>query len=276
MEARTARSYQTPGFFSLASQAGDLTRPRHGRGWLYVRSLWLAAALTCVLAGCATGAPIGGRHFYVERYEPFARPGATRQIPAPAERPAASISVASGARDTAVGTAQSLLGKHQIVVRGKRYGDDCTSFVLALYEPLGVNLLTEALPGDNGVTAMWRFASNHGRIFEGGRPIPGDLVFFKETYDRNRDGQTNDGLTHIGLVEDVEADGTVLVIHRVARGVVRYRMNLSSPTQVRTAAGKRVNDWLRTEAPGSRPRLTAELFAGFATLLPVESRRSKR
>jgi hypothetical protein len=242
-----------------------------------VRIAILTAAVT-LLTGCATGAPVGGRHLFVERYEPFARPASPREIPdaEPIERPATQLVIAPGARDTAVGTAQGLLGKHKVIVKGKRYGDDCTSFVSALYEPLGVNLLTEAQPGDNGVTAMWRFASKHGRIFEGGRPLAGDLVFFKETYDQNRDGQANDGLTHIGLVEDVEADGTVLVIHRVARGVVRYRMNLGSPTQVRTSDGKRLNDWLRTEAPGSKPRLTAELFAGFATLLPVESRLAKR
>lgn len=242
-----------------------------------MRSLWFSAALTLVATGCATGAPVGGRYLYVERYEPFARPAATREIPDAADdHPGTPVTVAAGARQTAVGTARGLLGKTRVVVRGKRYGDDCTSFVRAIYEPLGVNLLTEAEPGDNGVTAMWRFASHHGRIFEGGRPLPGDLVFFKETYDLNRDGNTNDGLTHIGLVEDIEPDGTVLVIHRVARGVVRYRMNLANPTQLRTTGGKRLNDWLRTEAPGSKPRLTAELFAGFATLLPVESRFAAR
>ncbi len=241
-----------------------------------MRSLLLSAAFALVGTGCATGAPVGGRHLFVDRYEPFTRPASTREIPVPAEHPAAPIGVAAGARATAVGTAQGLVGKNRVVVGGKRYGDDCTSFVKAVYEPLGVDLLTEAEPGDNGVTAMWRFASRHGRIFEGGRPLPGDLVFFKETYDQNRDGQANDGLTHIGLVEDVEADGTVLVIHRVARGVVRYRMNLNAPTQMRTRSGKRLNDWLRTEAPGSKPRLTAELFAGFATLLPIESELAHR
>jgi peptidoglycan DL-endopeptidase CwlO len=242
-----------------------------------MRFIWLSATLTLVATGCATGAPIGGRHLFVERYEPFARPASTREIPATEERAAVPLVVAAGARNTAVDTARGLVGKTRVVVGGKRYGDDCTSFVKALFEPLGVDLLKEAEPGDNGVTAMWRFASHHGRIFEGGRPLAGDLVFFKETYDQNRDGRSNnDGLTHIGVVEDVEADGTVLVIHRVARGVVRYRMNLSAPTQVRTSSGKRLNDWLRTEAPGSKPRLTAELFAGFATLLPVESRLARR
>ena len=50
----------------------------------------------------------------------------------------------------------------------------------------------------------------------------------------------------------------------------------ATEAQLRTADGKRLNDWLRTEAPGSKPRLTAELFAGFATLLPVESSIAKR
>jgi len=242
-----------------------------------MRRTLLSAAMWLVATGCATGAPIGGRQFYVERYEPFSRPAATREIPdASTDEPAVPVTVALGSRETAVVTAQSLIGKTKVVVKGKRYGDDCTGLVRAVFEPLGVDLLAAAAPGDNGVTAMWRFAAKHGRIFEGGRPLPGDLVFFKETYDLNRDGQSNDGLTHVGVVEDVEADGTVLVIHRVARGVVRYRMNLGNPTQLRAADGRRVNDWLRTEAPGSKPRLTAELFAGFATLLPVESQQAKR
>jgi hypothetical protein len=236
-----------------------------------MRSVWLSAAV--LLGGCATGAPVGGRQHRVERYEPFAPAAAPRSIPTAGSRDGlAPLAVKPGARDTAVQVAQGLLGKTKVVVDGRRYGDDCTGFVRALYEPLGVNLLAGGEPGDNGVTAMWRFAARHGRIFEGGRPLPGDLVFFKETYDLNRDGQRNDGLTHVGLVEDVEADGTVLVIHRVARGVVRYHMNLASPTAQRAADGKRLNDWLRTEAPGSRPGLTAELFAGFAAVLPVEAR----
>jgi peptidoglycan DL-endopeptidase CwlO len=233
-----------------------------------VRSWRLRAALTLACTGCATGAPVGGREFAVASYEPFTTPAAARRAPE-SGAPGAPLAVQPGARDAAVLAAQALVGRTRVVVAGKRYGDDCTGFVQAIYAPLGVDLLSGGQPGDNGVTAMWRFAARHGRIFRGGRPLPGDLVFFEETYDLNRDGQRNDGLTHVGLVEDVEADGTVSIIHRVARGVVRYRMNLAAPTQLTAADGRRLNDWLRTEAPGSRPRLTAELFAGFATLLPV-------
>lgn len=242
-----------------------------------VRHLALTCLLIAAASGCATGGPIGGRRFYVERYEPFARPAPAVEIPPAEPTPSPrSLALAPGSRESALSTARALVGKTKLVVNGKRYGDDCTGFVRAVYEPLGLDLMADAAQGDNGVTAMWRFAGKHGRIFEGGRPVPGDLVFFKETYDLNRDGQTNDGLTHVGVVDDVEADGTVVIIHRVARGVVRYRMNLAAKTLPKAPDGKKLNDWLRTEAPGSKPRLTAELFAGYATLLPIESARASR
>jgi len=243
----------------------DAARPSATLG--LVRAAWSISLLA--LSACATGGPVGGRHFYVERYAPFAPAASLRAIPPSDEGPTQTLVLAPGSRESAVSTARHLVGQTKLVVNGKRYGDDCTGLVRAVFEPLGINLLTSAEQGDNGVTAMWRFAAKHGRIFEGGRPVPGDLAFFKETYDLNRDGHSNDGLTHIGVVEDVEADGTVIIIHRVARGVVRYRMNLSHPTQLRANDGRRLNDWLRTEAPGSKPRLTSALFAGFAPIRPA-------
>lgn len=220
---------------------------------------------------------MGARPLMVDHYEPIVPPATPVDIPSPvveAPEPPAPIPapepVVDHTRDEIAEAARALLGKTQLVIEGKRYGDDCTGFIRALFEPLGLNLMTEGRRGDNGVTAMWRFASRYGRIYEGGRPVVGDLVFFKETYDLNRDGRVNDGLTHIGLVDDIEPDGTVLVIHRVARGVVRYRMNLENPKLHQSADGKPLNDWLRVETAGSRRRLTGELFASFATVLPVQ------
>ena len=116
----------------------------------------------------------------------------------------------------------------------------------AVYAQAGVSLRTSTKPGDNGVTALYRYALNHGRVYNGGRPVPGDLVFFRETYDQNRDGRRNDGLTHVGIVDQVDADGTVTVIHRVKRGVVRYRMNLARPRVAKDPnTGRILNDTLR-------------------------------
>jgi peptidoglycan DL-endopeptidase CwlO len=229
------------------------------------------------LCACATGAPVGGRLALTDGYEPFARAGAPAGLPAATTSQVNTpVVVAPGAREAAVEAARRFVGAKAISVGSRRFGDDCVGLVRAVYAQAGVDLMAEGTAEDNGVTAIWRYASHHGRLFDGGRPLPGDLVFFRETYDFNRDGRQNDGLTHVGVVEDVEADGTVVVIHRVARGVVRYRMNVGHPDQPVDPSGKRWNDWLRAEQAGAKPKLTGQLFAGFATLLPVESRLAKR
>lgn len=169
------------------------------------------------------------------------------------------------------------MGKSQIVLSGKRYPSDCTGMVRGVFDQLGIDLTQGARPGDNGVTAIYRYAASHGHIYQGGHPVPGDLVFFRETYDVNRDGRTNDGLTHVGIVDALLEDGTVVVIHRVARGVVRYRMNLQHPEANRDPrTGRILNDYLRSPGGAHRGVLTAQLFAAYATLLPIESRYARR
>ncbi|WP_224366561.1 CHAP domain-containing protein [Hyalangium versicolor] len=183
----------------------------------------------------------------------------------PTPRPAP----ARDARETVLATARALVGKSQVKVGGRAYPSDCTGLVEAVYAQAGVSLRGTSKPGDNGVTALYRYALNHGRVYNGGRPVPGDLVFFRETYDQNRDGRRNDGLTHVGIVDQVDSDGTVTVIHRVKRGVVRYRMNLSKPGVGKDPdTGKILNDTLRAPGSGRSFALTGQLFSAFATVLP--------
>jgi hypothetical protein len=225
-----------------------------------------------LLAGCANHLPAGTSVALSDGYQPIGRPATAMRIPS-ATTPVTPelMTVPPGAREKVVKSANALIGKKGLVVDDRAFSSDCTGLVRAAYSTVGIDPAVEGVPGENGVSAIWRFSSRHGRTFFGGRPLPGDLVFFRETYDRNRDGRSNDGLTHIGLVERVEVDGTVQILHRVAQGVVRYRMNLGYPDDSLSRAGARVNDWLRSGGPNSTPRLTSQLFAGYATLLPVES-----
>ena len=119
------------------------------------------------------------------------------------------------------------------------------------------------------MTAVWRWTSAPWTTLPTGHPDPGDLVFFHDTYDRDHDGKLDDGLTHIALVESVDADGTIFIIHRVSRGVMRYRMNLERPA-LRTdpGSGRVLNDWLRGSSAGVSPVLTGQLFAAFGAVLP--------
>ena len=144
--------------------------------------------------------------------------------------------------------------------------DDCSGLVRLAYQKAGIDLVSHGfLEGENAVSAIYRRAQGQGALHLR-RPRPGELVFFRETYDRNRDGLRNDGMTHIGVVESVEPEGTVTFIHRGGKGIARSRMNLLFPRTHRIGAGGPVlNDYLRAASRGQRAWLTGELFVGFAS-----------
>ncbi|MCP3141769.1 NlpC/P60 family protein [Pyxidicoccus xibeiensis] len=149
---------------------------------------------------------------------------------------------------------------------GKGVPNDCSGFVRLAYLAAGIDLVAHGfLSGENAVSAIFRRALEVGTVHHQA-PRPGDLVFFRETYDRNRDGRRNDGMTHIGVVEGVDAEGTVTFIHRGGKGVARSRLNLSAPTKHQLGQGGPVlNDFIRPAAKGSRAYLAGELFAAFAS-----------
>jgi cell wall-associated NlpC family hydrolase len=178
-------------------------------------------------------------------------------------------SLSTPQREHLISLARKFLGQTSIQVGRKKYPADCTGFVRALFDPLGINLMANARRGDNGVQAIYRYAQAHGEVYMRRAPEPGDLVFFRETYDRNRDGRQNDGLTHVGLVDGVSDDGTVSVIHRVKRGVVRYRMNLQhADIHIDPRTRQTLNDYIKTGSGNTRAILTGQLFAAYGAVLP--------
>ena len=71
-------------------------------------------------------------------------------------------------------------------------------------------------------------------------------------------------MTHVGIVETVEDDGTVTFIHRGGHGIVRAHMNLERRTTFRDGDDT-LNDVLRRKSRRSRAYLAGELFAGYAS-----------
>ena len=191
--------------------------------------------------------------------------------PAVEEPPPARPTAEPAPRDPVLRTlsaARAELGK-----RSGREGLDCSTFVRRAYAAVGVDLYVDASPQDNGVHAIRRYVYRHGRLHRRRVPAPGDLVFFDNSYDRNRNRLLDDRLTHVGIVEDVLVDGTILVLHSTNHGVVREPMNLRRPHARTGAGGEPINALLRrrTAHDTSRtPHLMSELFAGFGTVFGAE------
>jgi len=168
--------------------------------------------------------------------------------------------------------AVGFLGRSRIEVGGRRFTSDCSGLARGVYFTQGIDLYDGLgeVDGGNGVGRIYGHVVRHGRIHYGPSVHPGDLVFFHNSWDFNGDGRLNDPLTHVGVVERVEHDGTVIFVSRVSGGIQRYRMNLQQPTMHRTGDGRVLNDYMRRKSvwdSDETPSLTGELFAAFGTLL---------
>jgi hypothetical protein len=162
------------------------------------------------------------------------------------------------------------VGAKTITSNGRRIAYDCAGVTRAVYLKHGIDLYDgEASdPDANGVRIIHSHIEEQGTFHQGPIAHPGDLVFFNNTWDYNGDGKINDPLTHVGIVERQESDGTVVFISRVAGAIKRYRMNLGLPHVHKTAEGRVLNDYIRRKGvgePADAGHLTGELFAIFGT-----------
>jgi len=200
-------------------------------------------------------------------------------VTSPTERPRMSAPKASPccrsveialSRTAIVETAVKLVGATTVESNGRHIAYDCAGVTRAVFLKHGIDLYNGELSDShaNGVRIIHAHIRQQGRFHRGPVAYPGDLVFFNNTWDYNGDGKVNDPLTHVGIVEQQESDGTVIFISRVAGAVERYRMNLGLLHVHKTADGRILNDYLRRKNVGDRANtryLTGELFAKFAT-----------
>jgi hypothetical protein len=127
--------------------------------------------------------------------------------------------------------AKELLGRQELVVRGRRFNMDCTGVVLAVYYWAGMDLSRDlARYSGNGVTRLYKSLESRDLLYRTRDPAPGDIIFWDNTYDRNGDGRFNDALTHTGMVVNTHPDGGIEYIHlNYRRGIILEAMNLHHP-----------------------------------------------
>ncbi len=172
-------------------------------------------------------------------------------ISPPAERPALfgprslpkERGTASGVRAKLVQGAYKIVGARNLIIRGRRFNFDCTGTVLAIYYYAGIDLSREfSKYSGNGVLRLYKIMKVNNLLYITKYPVPGDLIFWDNTYDRNRDGKMNDYLTHVGMVVRVYNDGTIEYIHEhIRKGITIEKMNLRNPdTYSKKVMGKTI------------------------------------
>ena len=170
-----------------------------------------ALALVMLLSSCAS-AP---------------RRGPDQAPPARATEDSSIVSL----RATLAEGARSVVGKKELVVRGRRFTMDCTGVVLAVYWYAGIDLARDfGRYSGNGVTRIYKTLEKESLLYDSSHPLVGDVIFWDNTYDHDGDGKWDDPLTHVGMVTEVSDNGTISYAHHHVRtGIVIEHMNLRSP-----------------------------------------------
>jgi len=166
-----------------------------------------------------------------------------------------------GTGGTAVAkSAGKLVGKNRLLIDGERYRYDCSGMVIAAHAGAGCHI-------DGNSAMLYDQSRSNGLLHKSKRPKLGDVVFFDNTYDRNGNGRRDDDLTHVGVVEAVDQNGTITVVHLGSKGIVRIRMNLRHPHIHKSESGAVYNDFLRaSKNKDNGPVLAGELFKAFGSL----------
>jgi hypothetical protein len=173
------------------------------------------------------------------------------------------------ARERIARTAAASVGKGPVIVNGERFRMDCSGVARGIYAKAGHRLgfvTVDAAAGTrvNDTRVLFELVKQTGSLRRT-QPLPGDLIFFDDTWDQNGNGLRDDPLSHVGVVEKIEGE-SVVIVHRVGTSIVRARMTLSRPHERHDDKGRPLNHFLRSARRGEPGRTTAELFVAYGSL----------
>lgn len=158
----------------------------------------------------------------------------------------------------------------QIAARARRlleqpdrsFRDDCSGYISSVYSAAGIEM-------DGTVAEIYAIAEGAGLLHHHPIPTIGDLVFFDNTHDRNDNGLWDDTRTHIGVVVDVDPEGTARIAHRGSRYAI-LEMNLMHPMTQKDDNGQTLNSHLRRYAKSDTWSLylASQMWTAFASIDP--------
>ncbi len=171
--------------------------------------------------------------------------------------------------------------KKKVRIREKRFILDCSNVVRAIYfgalkkdlfkESVGENLfakIRKEFPGESsGVLSLYVLFKKKYKVSES--PRVGDIIFFDNTYDRNKNQIFDDILTHAGIVVGIDEEGTIEFVHGgTSKGfVVRGYANLKYKKK-KIEGGKVINSYIQRKYYWSKKKLkiAGQLVRGFGRI----------
>lgn len=225
--------------------------------------------LASLLVGCSPAMKIPGPTGMIgsdTKYQAYAEPRKA-EAKQQAKQAQASREKARPRKGRAFQSRIADAAEHYVKHAPRGFRDDCSGFAAAVYNRAGA-------PLTGNTRSMWELAQSLGNTHKRKRPEVGDLIFFDNTWDRNKNGRWDDDLTHVAVVIKVDADGTIRFAHSgTSKGRAIQYLNLQRPHDKRDDDGKVLNEALRRKRdkdPRKAGYLTGELWRGFATFKQSE------
>ena len=149
---------------------------------------------------------------------------------------------------------------------GKKDGGDCSGFVSLVNKNINNVYFSETnllkFYGENGSKsqAIYNFYKKRNLISQTS-PKLGDLVFFNNTTSQTK-GKNKQTITHLGIIDRIENDGTIRFMHNTRGKNKSGFMNLFQKNSHKIG-GKEVNSYIVACKGGDATCLTSNRFAGF-------------
>ncbi len=149
---------------------------------------------------------------------------------------------------------------------GKKDGGDCSGFVSLVNKNINNVYFSETnllkFYGEQGSKsqAIYNFYKKRNLISQTS-PKLGDLVFFNNTTSQTK-GKNKQIITHLGIIDRIEDDGTIRFMHNTRGKNKSGFINLFQKNSHKIG-GKEVNSYIVACKGGDTNCLTSNRFAGF-------------
>lgn len=161
----------------------------------------------------------------------------------------------------------------------KGNGKDCSGFVelvnLENGEPYYRSSdLSQFYDNTNRSKAIFNIMKTNKKLLSKDTPTIGDLVFFEDTIQKSKRKVGSFNITHVGIVTQVDDDGTIHFIHNI-QGKNRVDQLNTKFADAQILSGKNINSYLK-RCDAKKPKeecLSSYFFSAFGAPIAIQPMR---